>query len=106
MGTEPTGINGRGQMVGTYAGADGIGHGFLWDNGAFTTIDAPGATVATLPFGINNHGQIVGASFDAKQRRGFMLSNGTFTTHSAPGAVLESFPLDIDDRGRIIGIYF
>ena len=41
------GINDRGQTVGAYAGADGISYGFLWDNGAFTTIDAPGATSFT-----------------------------------------------------------
>ena len=46
------------------------GHGFVADNGVFTTIDAPGAGLFTVVFGIvvtetasfdiNTHGQIVG----------------------------------------------
>jgi hypothetical protein len=38
--------------------------GFLFDNGVYTTIDAPGAST-TIPFGINNRGQIVGTYVDA-----------------------------------------
>jgi hypothetical protein len=37
------------------------GHGFVTDNGVFTTIDHPDASSKTLLFGINNRGQIVGA---------------------------------------------
>jgi hypothetical protein len=33
--------------------------GFLFDNGVYTTIDAPDAST-TIPFGINNRGQIIG----------------------------------------------
>ena len=75
-------------MIGLYADADRKGHGFLWDNGVVTTIDFPGA-LATLPLGLNNRGQIVGAYVDAKRRRGFMLSNGTFP-RSAPRALCSS----------------
>jgi probable HAF family extracellular repeat protein len=79
--------------------------GFLLDKGVYTTIEAPGAST-TIPFGINNRGQIVGVSFDGVRYRGFLLSNGTFTTPATPpGTFATSFPVDIDDRGRIVGDY-
>ena len=31
------GLNDRGQMIGTYDDAAGVGHGFLWDGGTVTT---------------------------------------------------------------------
>jgi hypothetical protein len=39
-------------------------HGDLLD-GVFTIIDALGFELATIPFGINNRGQMVGAYVDA-----------------------------------------
>ena len=93
-------------MVGVYGDASGTLHAFLLDQGVVTTIDVPGA-VATLPSGINNHGQIVGIYFDGVRRHGFLLSNGEFTTLTdPPGAFLESLAFDIDDHGRIVGLYF
>ncbi len=53
------GINNRGQVVGYYADANLV-RGFLWDNGTFTTIEAPDALSNTAAFGINERGQIVG----------------------------------------------
>jgi probable HAF family extracellular repeat protein len=50
---------------------------------ASSRIAVPGA-VRTQPFGINNHGQIVGAYVDAESRsHGFLLQNGIFTTIDA-----------------------
>ena len=89
-------------MIGNYDDAAGVGHGFLWDGGTVTTIDAPGATAFTSLIAINNDGVIVGA---ADGSRSFVLKNGTFTTLHAPGAFQLSLPFDIDDRGRIVGVY-
>ena len=58
--TIPLGFNNRGQIVGLYVDGDGAQHGYLLEQGRFTTIDVPGA-VATDAFGINDRGQIVGA---------------------------------------------
>jgi hypothetical protein len=52
------------QMIGVYGDSEGKPHGFVLDQGVVTTIDIPGATV-TIPFGINNHGEIVGGFIDA-----------------------------------------
>ncbi len=40
----PTGINIQGQAVGYYLGIDHVNHGFIYDNGVYTIIDAPGAS--------------------------------------------------------------
>ena len=83
------------------------GHGFVRDaSGTFATIDIPGAGSFTVAFGINNHGEIVGAYSDDAGAHGFVLSNGTFTMISAPSALLFSVPFDIDDHGRIVGSSF
>jgi uncharacterized membrane protein len=58
--TLPSGFNNRGQVVGFYVDGNGAQHGYLLEQGRFTTIDVPGA-VATDAFGINDRGQIVGA---------------------------------------------
>jgi uncharacterized membrane protein len=50
--------------VGYYYDADGKGHGFLLDNGSYTTLDPPGSTY-TQANGINDSRQIVGSYVDA-----------------------------------------
>ncbi len=64
MSTDALGINAAGAIVGRYVGADGTLHGFLLDQGVFTTIDPPGS-IFTQAIGINNRGQIVGDYQDA-----------------------------------------
>ena len=89
-------------MVGQYQDAGGIYHGYVWQRGRFTTIDAPGA-VATSPFDINDRGQIVGVRLEADGTfRGFVLERGRFRTFAAPGAAI-TFPGDINNRGQIMG---
>jgi probable HAF family extracellular repeat protein len=78
----------------------------LLDEGIVTIIAAPGATVETVPLGINNEGQVVGLYADDTRRHGLVYSNGEFTTFTAPGAFLEAGPFDIDDGGCIVGFYF
>jgi probable HAF family extracellular repeat protein len=78
------GINERGEVVGFYCDvgfqcgfANGT-HGFLHHGNRFTTIDIPGA-LATVAFGINARGDIVGGYLDAHDGRGvhgFLLSRG------------------------------
>ena len=49
------------------------GDGYMLDKGRFTTIAAPGAR-ETLPYGINNRGQIVGGIVGADGRGGRVTS--------------------------------
>jgi hypothetical protein len=57
--TTASGINARGDIVGSYLDASGRSHGFLLDRGGFTTIDQP-AAASTDARGIGPNGEIVG----------------------------------------------
>jgi probable HAF family extracellular repeat protein len=59
--TGPRGVNAQGDIVGTYVDGAGAQHGFLLQDGTFTSFDFPVAGVrATLANGINPQGEIVG----------------------------------------------
>ncbi len=121
--TGPLKVNDRRQVVGLYIDADaqpanpdgtppaGVLHGFVWDDGEFTTIDVPGAA-ATGVFGINNRGQMVGSYIDADGGyHGFVRDRkGRITTlPEAPGADPLSGgtqPLSINDLGQIVGLAY
>jgi hypothetical protein len=88
-------INDHGQMVGLYYGSAGEFHAFSLRGGRYTSIDAPGVTY-TLPFGVNNRGQIVGLTAAAlpltaaSDAHGFVLRDGAggpLTPVDVPGAV-------------------
>jgi probable HAF family extracellular repeat protein len=96
------GINNKGEVVGNYLG--GIYHQFCCDEGGFIyygdnnfmVFKVPGAT-DTIPFGINDAGQIVGVFRDnSGNQYGFFYSNGGFST-------LDFQPTGIDDLGQIVG---
>jgi uncharacterized membrane protein len=62
--TGANGINTSGQIVGNYGDPAGNVHGFLLDQGSYTTLDVPGS-IETEANGINASGQIVGWYRDA-----------------------------------------
>jgi uncharacterized membrane protein len=76
ISTTPTGMNNRGEIVGTYQDPTTFKvHGFLYDNGKFTTIDEPNATNGTYPEDINDKGQIVGFYYGSNaDSHGFLLA--------------------------------
>ena len=94
-------------------GADGapaanVFHAFLLDDGAFTTIDPPGASGAfTVATGINDREQIVGYYLDAGgTSHGFLRDKkGVFTTIDHPDGIGKTVALDINNRGQIVGAY-
>jgi hypothetical protein len=84
------------------------GRGFRLDRGAYTTIQAPRASL-TVPWRINNRGQVVGAyvvpdGTPGGRTHGFLLDNGTFTTFDSPLATTATAGLDINDRRQIVGV--
>jgi probable HAF family extracellular repeat protein len=112
--TQAFGINDSGQIVGYYQADDSTSHGFLLDNGSYTTFDAPGHIIGwadLIPFpggriGINNSGQIVGAYGDASGVvHGFLLDQGSYTTLDVPGAQY-TFANGINASGQIVGYYW
>jgi uncharacterized membrane protein len=84
-----------------------VPHGFLYNDGVYTTLDVPGAD-ATFAFGINDAGQITGNYSNASGNYGFVYSHGIFTTiegepqSAAFGGTLAS---GINDAGQIVGYY-
>jgi probable HAF family extracellular repeat protein len=71
--TIPQAINDQGQIVGFYFDSNGH-HGFLYDQGSFSTINVPG-TSHTYASAINQHGQIAGYYFNSQgQEQGFLAT--------------------------------
>jgi hypothetical protein len=76
-------INGTGTIAGTYAGTDGVQHGFVRAaNGTITSFDPPAST-STTPTGIDKNGTIVGTytTGSTSNAHGFLrVANGAITT--------------------------
>jgi probable HAF family extracellular repeat protein len=66
-------INDNGQIVGSYQDSNHAGHGFLYNNGIYTSLSGAATD-------INSLGQIVGTSIG-----GFLYSHGTYTSINPPG---------------------
>jgi probable HAF family extracellular repeat protein len=104
--TAVSGINDRGQFTGAYIDAGGTQHGFLLDDGVFTTIDFPGSADFNIARGINDRGQIVGTFFDAQEiTRSYLLDDGIFTLLDIPGENGDTAN-GINNRGQIVGTFF
>jgi hypothetical protein len=111
------GLNDRGEIVGSYLGADGTYHAFFRDRrGRITTIDARGVDY-TSPLDLNDRGQIVGYTgnvgsdsdplIDPTTIHGFVLKKGPegpFSRIDVPGAP-TTVASGIDDRDRVAGFY-
>src|SRR5262249_25926221 len=107
LGTQATGINDAGQIVGTYTTGSTF-HSFLLSGGTYSTIDDPsagqrGPSSGTNVQGINDAGQIVGYYDDGKIDRGFLLSGGTYTTIDRGLFVFGTQLLGINALGQIVG---
>ena len=102
--TGANGINGTGQIVGSYCNASG-NHGFLKEGSTYTAFDVPfaGAT-GTEASGINGTGQIVGAYVNASGGHSFLKDGSTYTTLDVPGASATG-ALGINGTGQIVGTY-
>jgi hypothetical protein len=103
--TEVAGINGAGQIVGSYL-VGSTTQGFLLSGGAFTKIDDPLGS-NTFAQGINGAGQIVGDYPTANGIHGFVYNpnGGIYTTFDDPAANNATTPRGINDSGMIVGDY-
>jgi probable HAF family extracellular repeat protein len=104
------GINDSGEVVGSYetSYSSSQQHGFLYQNGTYTTIDDPNAgSGGTYATGINNSGIIVGNYSDSSGlSHGFVDINGTFTTVDDPLGAKGTQINGINNAGQIVGDYF
>ena len=98
-------VNGRGEMVGVYADAARVTHGFHYSRGKYTTIDYPGAAL-TLLNGINANGDIVGeyATTPTGPHHGFLYSSGRFGVVDFPGGATTGV-VGIAANGDMVGYY-
>lgn len=72
--TIATGINSRGEIIGTWAGKDRNEHSFFVTGGRFESIDVPGS-VRTIADAILDSGTVVGTFTDNNgAHRGFIMS--------------------------------
>jgi len=105
-GTFIQGINGTGEIVGDYTGADGGTHGFLYNAGTYTTLDDPLGVNGTNAQGINDAGEIVGYYRDnSLNYHSFLYNNGTYTTFDDANATSGTFATGINNSGEIVGNY-
>jgi len=102
--TETNGINNSGTIVGFYHDANSARHGFILNNGVYTSYDKPGA-VRTLLTGINNQGKIVGFYRDIHLvAHGFTLFDGITEDVDFPGSTGTKLH-GINKTGQIVGEY-
>jgi hypothetical protein len=58
--TQTFGLNNHDEVVGAYVDRSGLTHGFIFQDGHFTSVDDPEGVGTTSINGINDRGQIVG----------------------------------------------
>lgn len=102
VNTDAFDINNNGHIGGIYKTSDAAPYqGFLYSNGAFTTIDAPNMHVSQV-YGLNDSDQLaVTCIDDSGHYHGFIYSSGNFTPLNIPGAV-ETAATDISNSGAIV----
>jgi hypothetical protein len=113
LSTFAFGIDFQGDILGNYTASDGFDHGFLFQRGAFTTIDVPGVTgprdpivglLGSYPRHSNPQGDLVGFYTARGVIHGFLRQGGAFTTIDFPGAA-ATLAFDINLLGDIVGWY-
>src|SRR5258708_6007950 len=122
------GVNDYGDLVGFYTkSADGTTHGFIWyHQNVLKTIDFPGVANATIPFGINKAGMVVGGFWSTGSAGtgppggGWIWINGTFYHMDPNNDAVEvtpsfisvafpksgsTYPFGLNDKRWIAGTY-
>ncbi len=92
------GINNSGQIVGVSFSSEGDPIGWIYSGGNYSFI--PGEFV--IPFGINDHGDIVGNN--SLSQDAFIYTDGNFINIHVPGAFSTSAS-GINNSGEVVGNY-
>jgi probable HAF family extracellular repeat protein len=104
-----SGINNRGQIVGSYTSSDFVnGYTFVYDKGVYNTLVNPLGVLGSTPFGINDQGQIVGQQlYSDYSQHGFLYDKGVYTIIDHPDAAppVGTYANGINNRGQIVGSY-
>jgi len=100
----PSGINDRGDVVGTFDDNSGT-HAFLLADSAFTSIDMPGFDF-TQGFAINNRGEILLTATDSSGNGHIGIwYKGVFTPLPSPQGAGSTFAYGLNDHGDYCGYY-
>jgi hypothetical protein len=108
QGTAASGINNSDEVVGTYRDSSGLAHGFVYNQGTFTTLDDPNALPGyTFGVGINNNGVVSGYYVDPSGHyHGFTESNGIYATVNDPNpAAVNTQLFGINDTNQGAGVW-
>jgi probable HAF family extracellular repeat protein/uncharacterized repeat protein (TIGR03803 family) len=98
--TTASAMNDAGAVVGTYD-TDERSYGFLYDNGAFTTLAGPAGAQGLSVAGINNSGEVVGTYGSY----GFVYSDGAYATLNGPVGASDVSAVGINNAGEVVGQY-
>ncbi len=105
-----TGINERGEIIGTSRTATGTTHGFVWAKGRMTDLGTLPGWADSAPVGINDHGQVVGWSSNetggtwiGSKARAFLWQNGRMTDLGTVRGYRYAWPSAVNDRGQVVG---
>jgi hypothetical protein len=106
-GTFATAINEAQTVTGYYFAGGAYEHGFVYQNGAFTSFDVPNALGGTFPFFLGNDGTIAGsyASAPGAAEVGFVVRDGEFKTINPPGATMSAVSA-VGPDGELVGSYW
>jgi hypothetical protein len=107
-GTQATGINDTGEVVGLYLDSTSVQHGFVKKGSKYTSIDVKGETAADA-YGINNAGDIAvyatnsSGFFDA-----FLYNGKTFKNINDPNAkgTTGTVAHSPNNKGDVTGTYY
>ncbi|HSU58109.1 MAG TPA: glycoside hydrolase domain-containing protein [Bryobacteraceae bacterium] len=102
--TAPSGINDASQIAGSWLDASNITHGFLYDNGTWTSFDHSGTKNTTI-VGINGIGQIAGSYVGSKgSYHGFVYSKVDGWTNIDCAGQSSTSLTGINNNGQVVGI--
>ena len=99
--TRPSGINNKGQVVGTYRINEAV-FSFLLEDGVFTTLPLPNGAQA---MSINERGQIAGFLVGPSDVQGFLYDRGALTLIDVPDVDARVTAVDVNSRGQVVGYF-
>lgn len=103
-------INDLSQVVGTISNVTAYGapysktYSFIYDNGNYTILEAPGAYSTTISQ-INHADEVIGHYVDATGTHSFAYSSGHYTDISYPGAFFTNV-VESSSSGNLVGTFF